>query len=158
MKAFAALGPLLLDLSDGVRRLGRAGGALLVGAALLAGTGGGLLLLRAAAGEAERLPRAGDVRLAAWLLLGLALLLALGGLRQLVRPRPPRGAAHPPLETAELVALARSALRPFFVCLSCRRLWGRSECVGRCPQCDSAADCLEVRDDEDLAMVEAALR
>ena len=159
MKTVDSLAALFLDARDAVRRLGRAGGVALSLCAAAFASGGGWLLSLAAAREASRAGRAvGDLRAMAVLLFLLAAALAVGGVRQLVSPKPPRGAEIPPMPPDQLLQLARATLRPFYVCLRCRRVWGRAECYGRCPQCDSAADCLEVRHESDLAMVEAALR
>ncbi|MBI5546164.1 MAG: hypothetical protein HY901_19920 [Deltaproteobacteria bacterium] len=159
MKSIDSLAALFLDARDAVRRLGRAGGGLLLGTAA-AFAGGGALVWSVAAERVARqhLHQIGELRAFALLLLLIATAFFAGGVRQLVKPRPPRGAEQPPLPVHELLALARATLRPFYVCLRCRRVWARTESVGRCPQCDSAADCLEVRSNEDLAMVEAALR
>jgi hypothetical protein len=159
MKTVDSLGALYLDARDGVRRLGKAGGGLLILCALLSAGGGASLWLLAAAREARRVNwHTIDLRVLGSLLAVVAVLLLVAGVRQVAHPIPPRGAERPPIAAADLLTIARSSLRPFFVCVACQRLWSRTECAGRCPQCDSAADCLEVQSDEDLKMVEAALR
>lgn len=85
----------------------------------------------------------------------LGALFFLRGLFRLVRYVPPPPAL-PPLDAAGVARAARAAM-PCFVCVTCRRVWTRLECAGECPQCESRADCLEVRDDADLGLVRAAI-
>lgn len=158
MKTLDSLGSLFLDARDAVRRLGRKGGLVLLGAGLgFLGAGVGLRLVASGREAAHVLQNVSELRGFATVLFGIAALFLFGGVRQLISPRPARGEERPRLDREELLALARSTRRPFFVCIECRRLWTVVECPGRCPQCGSAADCLEVRTDEDLAMVDSAL-
>ncbi len=158
MKTLDALGALLADVRDGVLRMGRAGGAvLLVVAVALGSIAGWLLWLAGERAARGALYRFAEIRGFGLALAALAVVVAAMGVALVVRPRPPRDRAMPPMEPRELMDLACATLRPFYVCVSCQRVWGRTESVGRCPQCDSAADCLEVKTEADLRMVEAAL-
>ena len=158
MKTLDSLHALFADVRDGVLRMGRAGGAVLVGAA--AGLGGLSGWLRWLAADRQRrgaLYRFEEIRGFGIALAALAGVVAVLGIALLIKPRPPPDHALPRIEPKELLELARATLRPFYVCVQCQRVWGRTESVGRCPQCGSAADCLEVKTDADLEMVEAAL-
>lgn len=158
MKTLDSLGALAADVRDGVLRMGRAGGAvLLAGAGALGAVGGWLLWLAADRVARGALYRFQEIRGFGVALLVVAGAAAVAGVALVARPRPPKDRALPPLPPTALLDLARATLRPFYVCVRCQRVWGRTESAGRCPQCDSAADCLEVKTDADLRMVEAAL-
>ncbi|MGC4120321.1 MAG: hypothetical protein QM765_38220 [Myxococcales bacterium] len=158
MKTLDSLGALFADVRDGVLRMGRAGGGVLVAvAAGLGGVAGWLFWLADDRASRGALYRYSEIRGFGVGLVVLAVVVAFLGVAQIVRPRAPRDRVLAPMEPKELLELARATLRPFYVCVRCRRVWGRSESVGRCPQCDSVADCLEVKTDADLKMVEAAI-
>jgi hypothetical protein len=93
--------------------------------------------------------------------VGLACLVAALGLGILALKVGFQSASFPMLARAPMgheafaQALSASAV-PFFACLSCRQVFSISECFGRCPKCDSVADCLEIRSDAERKTALAA--
>lgn len=81
-------------------------------------------------------------------LMMLALTLARGGFS--ARRRAPR------TTTTELRGQVEAASTPFWVCTRCRTLSAAS-LDGRCPACESLAECIEVRSEDDRGIALAAL-
>jgi len=126
---------------DWVLDNGRPGAVVLglVGAALLTVT---FVDYRATHGFFVALPLSGTV----CLFLGVALFVSGRG-KSTFEVAPPR-----PLDPALWTEL-QAEVRPYSLCLACRRVTAFSPCM----HCDKAADVMTVETDDDLALAKAAM-